>query len=786
VVLFDALEDSAFPEITDLDGAGSLKDLFTKVESAGKMDEYRKHLAEFKVRIVLTAHPTQFYPDEVLLIITDLASAVKENRIPEINDLLLQMGKTRFKNKVKPTPLDEAKSILWFLENVFYDTLPGIQQRLATEALGSEPPGIDLDPKIELGFWPGGDRDGNPFVTASITLATAELLKGSILRLYQKDFKSLLRRLTFDGVIESMESIQARLDRTITQSGSGDRYHSTEELISHLLVVRKMLVESHGGLFLEKLDLFLYKLRLFGFHFATIDLRQDSRIHGQVLDALFPVLTSSAKSPELAKALAGYAEKDEPARRAALIQAAGFLPEYPSIETGIPEGIVLDTVQSLRAAQVIQKENGERGLHRYIISNTQSALNLIEVWFLARLAGWKEDALTLDIVPLFETVEDLENADRIMEELYTFPAYQKHLKGRGQVQTIMLGFSDGTKDGGYVTANWGIFKAKERLTAISRKYGVRVIFFDGRGGPPSRGGGNTHKFYRSLGSRIEHREIQLTIQGQTVSSKYGTPHSCRYNMEQLISAGLELHLFPDPGSDLTPEDMNLMDLLSDKSKEAYLKFRHDGMFLPYLQEMTPLEFYGQTNIGSRPSKRGKSNELRFEDLRAIPFVGAWSQMKQNIPGYFGFGTGLEYLIKKGDKGKLQHLFQNSLFFRTLVENTMQSLSKCFFPLTYSMEKDPKFGEFWKWIYGEAATTKELLKEISSQTVLLESDPVNRESIHLRERMVLPLLVIQQYGLAMIKEIRKNPAVFPPEALDTCQKIVIKSLAANINASRNSA
>ncbi len=525
------------------------------------------------------------------------------------------------------------------------------------------------------------------------------------------------------------------------------------------------------------------------FHFATIDLRQDSRIHGQVLSELFPLILSVDGNPEskkLSELFSSYGTLDESQKRETLVAASDLLPTFASVKEKIPEGITRETVLSLEIAQGIQTKNGASGLHRYIISNTQSSLNLLEVWFLARLAGWKKDAIDLDIVPLFETVEDLVNANRIMEELYTFPVYRNHLKGRGDVQTIMLGFSDGTKDGGYVTANWGIFRAKERLTEISRKYGIRVIFFDGRGGPPSRGGGNTHKFYRSLGNKIEHREIQLTIQGQTVSSKYGTPNSCRYNMEQLITAGLELHLFPDKNSELSQEDMDLLDALSEKSREAYLKFRHDGMFLPYLQEMTPLEYYGQANIGSRPAKRGKSSELRFEDLRAIPFVGAWSQMKQNIPGYFGFGAGLDHLIKNGAGEKLKALFQKSLFFRTLVENTMQSLSKCYFPLTYFMETDAKFGNFWKWIYGEAAQTKDLLKEISSQKVLLESDPVNRESIHLRERMVLPLLVIQQYGLSLIKEIRKNPSDFPAEALDTCQKMVIKSLAANINASRNSA
>jgi phosphoenolpyruvate carboxylase len=238
--------------------------------------------------------------------------------------------------------------------------------------------------------------------------------------------------------------------------------------------------------------------------------------------------------------------------------------------------------------------------------------------------------------------------------------------------------------------------------------------------------------------------------------------------------------------DLTPEDISLLDHLSVKSRESYLRFRQHEKFLPYLEEMTPLEFYGLTNIGSRPAKRGKSTQLKFEDLRAIPFVGAWSQMKQNIPGFFGFGEGLDALVKSGKKKQIVELYQRSLFFRTLVENTIQSLSKSYFPLTQSTKRDPQFGDFWKWIHREAETTQKILLEISGQKVLMESDPSLRESIDIREHMVLPLLVIQQYALSQLREIKKSAQPGPAGAVDTFQKIVIKSLAANINASRNSA
>ena len=188
--------------------------------------------------------------------------------------------------------------------------------------------------------------------------------------------------------------------------------------------------------------------------------------------------------------------------------------------------------------KTIQNSNGEKACHRYIISNNQSAINILEVFSMFKLCGWTD--LTVDIVPLFETIDDLNVCKYVMETVYNNKKYRNHLETRGNVQTIMLGFSDGTKDGGYLTANWSILKAKESLTKISRKYGIKVIFFDGRGGPPARGGGNTHQFYSALGNLVESEQIQLTVQGQTISSNFGTIDSSQYNLEQLISSGVKI------------------------------------------------------------------------------------------------------------------------------------------------------------------------------------------------------------------------------------------------------
>jgi phosphoenolpyruvate carboxylase len=234
-----------------------------------------------------------------------------------------------------------------------------------------------------------------------------------------------------------------------------------------------------------------------------------------------------------------------------------------------------------------------------------------------------------------------------MTSLYEHPIYNAHLKKRKQQQTIMLGFSDGTKDGGYLMANWSIYKAKEALTQLSKQYDIDVIFFDGRGGPPARGGGKTHKFYASMSKNISNKEIQLTVQGQTVSSNFGTQDAAQYNIEQLLNAGISNDLFSSSKIMLSEEEEALFVELSQISFDAYNKLKEHPYFMEYLIDTSPLKYYSETNIASRPTKRRTAEKLQLKDLRAIPYVGAWSQIKQNVTGYYGLGTALQAIDKAG-------------------------------------------------------------------------------------------------------------------------------------------
>src|SRR6185436_7707097 len=418
------------------------------------------------------------------------------------------------------------------------------------------------------------------------------------------------------------------------------------------------------------------------------------------------------------------------------------------------------------------------------ISQCNSALNAIEVYGLFLLNGWKPEDINIDIVPLFETIGDLRRAADVMRTLYTNPVYKQHLKRRQNRQTIMLGFSDGTKDGGYLMANWGIYKAKEQLTAISREHNIEVIFFDGRGGPPSRGGGKTHKFYASMGQNISNAEIQLTIQGQTVSSNFGTIDSAQFNMEQLLNAGISNSLFSELETTFTKEEDALLQEVSELSYTAYKELRDHPYLADYLLQASPLRFYSETNIGSRPAKRGTSSGLTLKDLRAIPFAGSWSQLKQNVTGFYGVGTALRKIEENGKFEEVKRLYKSSLFFKTLLDNCEMAMMKSFFPLTAYLNRHKQFGEIWQLIFNEYELTRQYLMKLSGHTELMADYPVDQLSIQMRERIVLPLLTIQQYALTKIRELDEQLVQTPIK--EVYEKLAMRCSFGIINAGRNSA
>ena len=770
VVLFDAIEDASFPIVNNMDGIGTIRNLKESALTEDKIQELKNYIEDFNVKIVLTAHPTQFYPDNVLGIITDLTEAIKNNKLIDIKNYLTQLAKTSFFKTVKPTPYDEAVNLIWYLENVFYHSFGDIYNYIKENIFNNK----DFENNLmSIGFWPGGDRDGNPFVTPEITLKVADRLKQTIVKNYYKDVRELKRRLTFKGVEDKLINVQDKLHEYVFLRNSKNTF-SSKHLMDSLQEIKLIIIKDHQSLYLNLVDSLINKVKLFGSHFATMDIRQDSRVHNNVFNE---IVKSSIKN-KLDLFPNNYFELIETEQIEILSKVKGCIDL-----SNFSDKLVLNTLNTIKAIKKIQTTNGEKAANRYIISNNKTALNVMQLYAMLKLVAFDEE-LTIDICPLFETIEDLENASDVMKTLYTNPTYLAHLQSRKLKQNIMLGFSDGTKDGGYLMANWAIYKAKQMLTSISRKYKVDVIFFDGRGGPPARGGGKTHKFYASLGPSIESKEVQLTVQGQTISSNFGTLDSSKYNVEQLMSSGI-LNKLNETDLTISEDCFETMDHISKISYEAYVNFKNHPKFLPYLEHMSTLKYYSKTNVGSRPSKRNSDDKLIFSDLRAIPFVGSWSQLKQNVPGFFGVGYALKHYDDLGELSKIKKLYKESSFFKTLIENSMMSLSKSFLDLTKYMSDDEEFGDFWNIIFNEYNTTLEMLYKLTGSRKLMSEEPAGKLSIEARESIVLPLLTIQQHALKKLQELKKDPIKNKDEII-IYDKIVTRSLFGNINASRNSA
>ncbi len=763
VVLFDAIEDSSFNKIGRVDDSGTLQSL---LQQASISEQSRKNISQklndFSLRLVLTAHPTQFYPGSVLGIMTDLIEALKTNDINSIDVLLQQLGKTPFFNKTSPTPVDEAVSLVWFLENIFYHAVSAIQSTLEEEFDVNTSRANQL---LELGFWPGGDRDGNPNVTTETTKSVASFLRQRIFRCYYRDFRVLKRRITFRGVEKAM----ATLEKLIYQHA----YNKPEpkdlqpELLDLLQSIRQTLITDHDSLFVNIVEDLIKKVRLFGCYFATLDIRQDSRILRKVFDF-------GLQRPEINAGIgSGYNELNEAEKLKNLT--------FTEADFQCPDDaddMVRDTLNTIRLMKQIQLGNGEKACQRFIISNCQQASDILQLINLFLWSGWKKNDLNVDFAPLFETVNDLKHAAGVMEVLYTHPFYKEHLKKRGNLQTIMLGFSDSTKDGGYLMANWSIYKAKVELTAMARKYGIGLAFFDGRGGPPARGGGKTHRFYASMGEEIANEHIQLTIQGQTVSSQYGSVETARFNMEQLINAGIVSALHPNRNDLLDDRHKELISLMADESYKLFMDLRQHPLFVEYLEKFSPLKLLSHINISSRPTKRNAGTALKLEDLRAISFVTSWSQLKQSIPGFYGVGTALSKMKEMGNWQEVKDLYTSSGFFKTMVDNCIMSMSKSDFRVTAYLEKDKKFGQFWKMLKDEFELTKTMLLDLTGSKVLMDEYPVERRSIAIREKIVLPLVIIQHYALNCLNNSEDE------ELSRIYDKLVIRTVYGIVNAGRN--
>ena len=425
VVLYDSVEDAAFPKLYKHSSNLTIKDYFELVDKNKSWDRIAEKLSTFSARLVLTAHPTQFYTPAVLDIITELRTLILGDKIDDIDVTLQQLGLTSLINSKKPTPLDEAKNIIYILRNVYYDAVGDLYAYLKRNINNADFENYNI---MKLGFWPGGDRDGNPFVTADITSDVADELRVTLMKCYYNDLKKLQQKLTFTDLQDFINELRANL---YTAMFNPNKHVGYNDIIGPLNKIREILIDKYHQLYLSDLDHFIDKVKIFRTHFATLDVRQDHSIHIQVITAVLKqngIIKSDLSELNDSELIDILLHKD-----------------LKLVADDYEEDIVKDTIKNIGQLKAIQQKNGEEGCNRYIISNSEDVYSVLFVYGLFKWCGWKSDAITFDIVPLFETMKGMEGAEAIMQQLFDMPEYMAHVKKRTKMQTMMLGFSDGTK-----------------------------------------------------------------------------------------------------------------------------------------------------------------------------------------------------------------------------------------------------------------------------------------------------------------------------------------------------
>jgi phosphoenolpyruvate carboxylase len=741
---------------------------------------------------VLTAHPTEVQRKSILdcqLIIAKLlADRDRLDMTPdEIDDneealrrFVLILWDTRMLRFSKMSVQDEIKNGLSFHRYTFLAEIPKIYAALEKQLSQRFDRPVTLPPFLRVGSWIGGDRDGNPFVTADVMSNAAMSHSAVVLDYYLSETNLLGTRLSLSTRLvdispelaefadaspdkaasrddepyrRALISIYSRLVATADQLGHrvehlrqvdehAQAYADANEFIADLDILIDSL-EHHGALYLAhgRIAYLRRAAQVFGFHLAPLDMRQHSAVHQQTVSELLDQM-----------GVAGYNEMSETARRAALVlalQAAQTVASSPD-ELSVYSDLAQGELRLMHAAAVIHQRFGRAALPNYIISKTDGVSDMLEVALMIQQAGLLEnDLLHINIIPLFETIEDLRGCGVIMDELFSIPFYRHLLNSRGDTQEVMLGYSDSNKDGGYLTANWELYKAEVELVKVFEKHGIELRLFHGRGGTVGRGGGPSYQAILAQPPGSVNAQIRITEQGEVISSKYSDPEIGRRNLEILIAATLEATLVHHHGDDSTmPEFHRIMEALSVDAFSAYrhLVYETPG-FTDYFFAATPIREIAELNIGSRPSARKATNNI--EDLRAIPWVFSWSLNRVILPGWYGFGSAVAQLIEReGEAGlaQLQAMYQHWAFFRGLLSNMDMVLSKTDMGIAsrYAelVEDEALRTQIFGAIEAEWQRTVEMLFAITGATTLLADNPTLARSLVTRTPYIDPLNHLQ--------------------------------------------
>jgi phosphoenolpyruvate carboxylase len=742
---------------------------------------------------VLTAHPTEVQRKSILDCQLKIARLLTERDRSlltpgEVRDneealrrTILTLWQTRILRTMQLTVNDEIENGLAYFRHTFLPAVPQLHaeiEDLVARHLGED--GYRLPSLLRIGNWIGGDRDGNPFVTNEVMLHAAQCQSAVALQHYLREVLQLgtelsmterlvevtpsLRELAatspdhsehhrdepyrraLSGVYAKLEATTRRLRQHAADrepSGPTTDYRDCAEFLQDLGVINDSLERNRGSRIARgRLRYLKRAAEVFDFYLCALDMRQHSDIHERTIAEL--IACAGGQAP--------YAELSEAARIEFLLQEiATTRPLKSAFVRYSPE--TTGELRIFQTAAVIHARYGAQALPNYIISKTNGVSDMLEVALLLKEAGLlipgATPNLAVNIIPLFETIADLRRCASIIDALFELPYYRKLLASRGNVQEVMLGYSDSNKDGGFLTSNWELYKAELELVKVFQRHGVELRLFHGRGGTVGRGGGPSYEAIRAQPPGSVNGHIRITEQGEVIASKYSDPDIGRRNLETLVAATLEATvLTPEsPGAD-EARYREILEYLSEKAFRAYrnLVYKTPG-FRQFFEEATPIAEIAELRIGSRPASRKASWEI--EDLRAIPWVFSWSLSRIMLPGWYGFGTAVQTLIERdGDQAMklLQEMYRAWPFLRALLSNMDMVLAKCDLGIASryaELVRDPTLrAAIFARIQNEWQLTVKFLLQITGHDELLQANPTLARGFRNRSPYIDPLNHLQ--------------------------------------------
>ena len=741
----------------------------------------------FSVRPVFTAHPTEAARRSVLGKMTTISELLQQpdsqtqtKRLAETIDLLWQTDELRLG---RPEPLDEAVNSIYYLNELLQETVPEVLAEFASEVKRL---GVDLSlsaKPLSFGTWIGGDRDGNPNITADVTRSAILLQNSHFTRTLLLHLDQLVQGVSISskltGVskeleksvlddLEKLPEIESRYRRInaeepyrlkvtairhkllITQQRHTDNsphvpgrdYKDSAELLSDFEIMRKSLMANNGELIATGLlERITRAINAFGLSHAKMDIREHSDAHHYLLKQLFNDSSTEIINKELESTkVIDLTKLDEQANKC--------------LKTFVTSGELID-------------QFGPEVIESYIISMTKSANDVLAAVLIGKLAGLisldaSNSFAKIGFVPLLETVAELRAADQILDDLLNNKSYRKIVMMRGQVQEVMLGYSDSNKDAGITTSQWEIHKAQRKLRDVALKHGVKLRLFHGRGGSVGRGGGPTYDALIALPWGSIDGQIKMTEQGEVISDKYGLPALAKENLELTLAAALEatiLNRKPRQSS----QDLNMwdecMDLISEHAFSAYRKLVDQEELPAYFYASTPVEQLGNMFLGSRPSRRPDAAS-GLESLRAIPWVFGWTQSRQIVPGWYGVGSGLKAARQAGKSDLLQKLLKDWHFFSTFISNVEMTLAKTDLAIAQRYVTtlvDPSLHKIFDQIKAEYELTVAELLLMTNKSEILGNQPILARTLQVRDTYLAPIQLLQ---ISLLKRVREQKDIDP--------------------------